>query len=215
MSRETGCQRRCEDYAAWADYSELIPGETRQVALRWTLYDGAHAIFRCRHGAELGRFSQSIFAARCSGTECGYADVDGTLDIRRRPHSDSCGGDGSLPVSDDAHEWISYIPFDKLPRIYNPPSGIIATANGRIAPDDYPYSISAEWEAPWRTARIYHVLESGRKFATADMLALENDIQSENDLFAAERFVYAVDHAAKPSARAKQAAILCATGMGA
>jgi len=35
------------------------------------------------------------------------------------------------------------------------------------------------------------VLESGRKFATADMLALENDIQSENDLFAAERFVYA------------------------
>jgi len=52
------------------------------------------------------------------------------------------------------------------------------------------------------------VLESGRKFATADMLALENDIQSENDLFAAERFVYAVDHAAKPSARAKQAADL-------
>jgi len=40
------------------------------------------------------------------------------------------------------------------------------------------------------------------------MLALENDIQSENDLFAAERFVYAVDHAAKPSARAKQAADL-------
>jgi hypothetical protein len=30
--------------------------------------------------------------------------------------------------------------------------------------------------------RIYHVLESGRKFAAADMLALENDVQSENDL---------------------------------
>src|SRR6202040_3276194 len=85
-------------------------------------------------------------------------------------------------------------------------SGIIATANGRITPDDYPYSISAEWEAPWRSARIYHVLESGRKFASSDMLALENDVQSENDLFAAERFVYSVDHATKPSARAKQAA---------
>ena len=68
------------------------------------------------------------------------------------------------------------------------------------------YSISMEWEAPWRTARIYHVLESGRKFSPADMLVLESDIHSENDLFAAERFVYAVDHAAKPSPRAKLAA---------
>jgi len=40
------------------------------------------------------------------------------------------------------------------------------------------------------------------------MLALENDVHSENDLFAAERFVYAIDHAAKPSARVKQAAEL-------
>ena len=65
-----------------------------------------------------------------------------------------------------------------------------------------------EWEAPWRTARIYHVLESGRQFSAADMLALQTDIQSDADLFAAERLVYAVDHATKPSARAKQAADL-------
>jgi penicillin amidase len=65
-----------------------------------------------------------------------------------------------------------------------------------------------EWEAPWRTARIYHVLESGRRFSAADMLTLQNDIQSEADLFAAERLVYAVDHAAKPSPRARQAAEL-------
>jgi penicillin amidase len=109
---------------------------------------------------------------------------------------------------DDAHEWTSYIPFDRLPNIYNPPSGIIATANGRITPDGYSNSIAVEWEAPWRTARIYHVLESGRKFSPADMLALQTDIHSDAHLFAAERFVYAIDHAAKPSARAKQAADL-------
>jgi len=48
-----------------------------------------------------------------------------------------------------------------------------------------------------------------------DMLALQTDIQSENEAFSAERFVYAVDHAAKPSARAKQAADIMRTGMGA
>ena len=90
-------------------------------------------------------------------------------------------GDGSLPEngSDDSHEWTGYIPFDKLPSVYNPASGIVATANGRITPDHYPYSISTGWEAPWRTARIYRVLESGKKFSAADMLALQMDIYSD------------------------------------
>jgi len=138
-----------------------------------------------------------------------YADVDGNIGYQATGKIPiRAAGDGSLQVrgADDAHEWTSYIPFEKLPSIYNPPSGIIGTANGRIAPDSYPYSISMEWEAPWRTARIYHVLESGRQFSSADMLTLQTDIHSEADLFAAERLVYAVDHATKPSARARQAA---------
>jgi penicillin amidase len=40
------------------------------------------------------------------------------------------------------------------------------------------------------------------------MLALQTDIHSDATQFAAERLVYAVDHAAKPSARVKQAADL-------
>jgi penicillin amidase len=40
------------------------------------------------------------------------------------------------------------------------------------------------------------------------MLALQTDIHSEAEQFAAERFVYAIDHASKPSARVKQAADL-------
>ena len=192
--------------------SELIPGETRQVALRWTLYDGLRMPFFDVDTAQNWEdFRKAFSQLDAPGQNVVYADVDGNIGYQTTGHAPiRASGDGSLPVSgaDDAHEWTSYIPFDKLPNVYNPPSGVIATANGRITPDGYPYSISMEWEAPWRTARIYHVLESGRKFAPSDMLALENDVQSENDLFAAERFVYAVDHAAKPSARAKQAADL-------
>ena len=190
--------------------SELIPGESRQVALRWTLYDGLHMpFFDVDTAQNWDDFRKAFSQLDAPGQNVVYADVDGNIGYQTTGHIPiRAAGDGSLPVSgaDDAHEWKSYIPFDKLPRVYNPSSGIIATANGRITPDNYPYSVSAEWEAPWRTARIYHVLESGRKFASSDMLTLENDVQSENDLFAAERFVYSVDHAAKPSARAKQAA---------
>jgi penicillin amidase len=34
--------------------------------------------------------------------------------------------------STDAGEWVSYIPIAKLPQLYDPPSGIIVTANQRI-----------------------------------------------------------------------------------
>jgi penicillin G amidase len=192
--------------------SELIPGETRQVALRWTLYDGLHVpFFDVDTAQNWNDFRKAFSQLDAPGQNVVYADVDGNIGYQTTGHIPiRASGDGSLPVSgvDDAHEWTSYIPFDKLPNIFNPPSGVIATANGRITPDDYPYSISVEWEAPWRTARIYHVLESGRQFSAADMLALQNDVHSESDLFAAERFVYAVDHAAKPSARSRQAADL-------
>ncbi|HZW96412.1 MAG TPA: penicillin acylase family protein [Candidatus Eremiobacteraceae bacterium] len=192
--------------------TDILPGETRQVALRWTLYDGLRMPFFDIDAAQnWEEFRKAFSQLDAPGQNVVYADVDGNVGYQSTGHIPiRAAGDGSLPVSgaDDAHEWAGYIPFDKMPSIYNPPSGVIATANGRITPDGYPYSISVEWEAPWRTERIYHVLESGRKFAASDMLALEDDIHSENDLFAAERFVYSVDHTAKSSARAKQAADL-------
>jgi penicillin amidase len=192
--------------------TEIVPGETRPLALRWTLYDGLHIpFFDVNTAQNWDDFRRAFSQLEAPGQNVVYADVDGNIGYHTTGKVPiRAAGDGSLPVSgaDDAHEWTSYIPFEKLPSIYNPPSGIIGTANGRITPDNYPNSISMEWEAPWRAARIYHVLESGRQFSPADMLALETDIQSESDLFAAERFVYAVDHASKASARAKQAADL-------
>ncbi|HTV55071.1 MAG TPA: penicillin acylase family protein [Terriglobia bacterium] len=192
--------------------TDILPGENRQVALRWTLYDGLRMpFFDVDTAQNWEEFRKAFSQLDAPGQNVVYADVDGNIGYQATGHIPiRAAGDGSLPVSgaDDAHEWTGYVPFDKLPSIYNPPSGAIATANGRITPDNYPYLISVEWEAPWRTERIYHVLESGRKFTAADMLALENDIHSENDLFAAERFVYAVDHAAISSSRTKQAADL-------
>jgi penicillin amidase len=192
--------------------TDLVAGETRPLALRWTLYDGLRMPFFDVNSAQNWEDFQHAFSQLdAPGQNVVYADVDGNIGYHTTGKVPiRAAGDGSLPVSgaDNAHEWTGFIPFEKLPNVYNPASGIIATANGRITPDDYPLSISMEWEAPWRQARIYHVLESGRQFSAAEMLALQTDVHSEPDLFAAERFVYSVDHATKPSARARQAADL-------
>jgi penicillin amidase len=192
--------------------SELFPGDPRALALRWTLYEGVrNPFFDLNSAQNWDQFQQALTTFDAAGQNVVYADVDGNIGYHTTGKIPiRAAGDGSLPVtgSDDAHEWKGYVPFDKLPSVYNPPAGIIATANGRIQPDNYPYSLSMEWDAPWRTARIYRVLESGKKFSSADMLALQTDILSEFDRFTADKLVYAVDHVQNASARTRQAAEL-------
>ena len=190
--------------------SELVPGETRQLALRWMLYEGTrNPFFEVNSAQNWEQFRRAFSKFDAPGQNVVYADVDGNIGYQstgKIPIRASV--DGSLPEngSDNLHEWTGYIPFEKLPSTFNPPSGIIATANSRITPDGYPYSISTGWEAPWRSARIYSLLESGKKFSAADMLELQSDIYSEFEHYSAERLVYSVDHAKNPSPRVRQAA---------
>jgi penicillin amidase len=189
--------------------TDLIPGETRKIALKWTIYDSLHnPFFDIDSAQNWDEFLKALASWDSPAQNAMYADVDGHIGYHATAHVPiRKAGDGGLPVSgaDDEHEWTSYIPFDKLPSVYDPPEGVLATANGRITPNKYPYSVSTEWDAPWRTERIYRVLESGTKFSAADMLSLQTDVYSAFDRFCAERFVYALDHAKNLSQRAQQA----------
>jgi penicillin amidase len=137
-----------------------------------------------------------------------YADVDGNIGfyapgripIRRN-------GDGAVPAdgSTDDFDWTGQVPFEELPHSYNPPSGLIATANGRVVPDGYPYLITRMWAEPYRTARIFQLLEAGNRFTVAQMLKVQTDIFAIHDQWLAKRIVAAAERRPPTTADAKYA----------
>ncbi len=192
----------------------LIPGEKRPLALQWTVYGKAamrFPFYELDSARNWEEFRAALSQLAVPVLNVVYADVDGHIGYQAVGHIPvRRAGDGSTPEpgNDGSHDWDGYIPFAALPSVYDPASGILATANNRTTPAGYKYFITDNWFAPYRAERIYRVLGSGRKFSGADMLELQNDIYSDFDRFCAERLVYAVDHAQNASPRAHQAAEL-------
>lgn len=182
------------------------------IALKWTIYDPQTLqvpFFDLNLARNWGEFRQALRRFGNPAQNVVYADADGHIGYQAAGMVPvRMSGTGALPVSgnDDSHEWIGYIPFEEMPNLFDPASGMIATANGRITSDGSPLVISNEWGPPYRTEHIYRVLEADKKFTAADMLALQMDVYSDFDRFCAQRFVYGVDHSPNVPARVHQAA---------
>ncbi|HET9513805.1 MAG TPA: penicillin acylase family protein, partial [Gemmatimonadales bacterium] len=105
-----------------------------------------------------------------------YADVDGNIGWIAAGLMPVRSWTGMLPVPGDGRfEWRGFLPFEELPISFNPPSGIIATANHNILPPDYTRPLSYEWAEPSRFKRIMEVLQSRKGWTRQDFEKLQHD----------------------------------------
>ena len=141
---------------------ELLPpiaAGTGPVSIRWA---GALAcdwiaaqlrINRARSVAGLGEAVRGWIAPTFSlvmaddAGRIGYR-ATGAIPIREVPER------GYRPGDDPTHEWAGLIPPDGMPQVTDPPTGFIATANTRPAPDDFPYPLAGTWDEGLRARRI-------------------------------------------------------------
>jgi penicillin amidase len=96
------------------------------------------------------------------------------------------------PGNTDDYEWSGYIPFDELPQVLDPPSGIIATANGPVTGPGYHQQITWLWMPPWRSDRIFKLLTKTNGAAPQDFARIETDIVSESNQLVAQSLVRAL-----------------------
>jgi penicillin amidase len=172
----------------------IFEADGKRYALRWTALDPrqnradiSYSLNRARNWKEFNAALESFTAPTQNIV---YADVDGHIGYHAAgvvPIRKS--GDGSVPYdgSTDAGEWTSYIPVSKLPTLYDPPSGIIVTANQRIVGTDYPYFLTHSWAQPYRARRIFDLLNEKPKHSVEDFRRIQGDVYSiAGKLFAQE-----------------------------
>lgn len=157
----------------------------KRYALRWTALDptknkpdSAYHLNRARNWKE---FTNALESFTAPTQNIVYADVDGHIGYHAAgvvPIRKS--GDGSTPYdgSTNAGDWVSYIPISKLPKLYDPPSGIIITANQRIVGNDYPYFLTHSWAQPYRARRIFDMLSEKPKLNADDFRRILGDVYS-------------------------------------
>ncbi|MET8146582.1 penicillin acylase family protein [Sphaerisporangium sp. NPDC005288] len=106
-----------------------------------------------------------------------YADTSGAIGwvpgalVPRRP-----GYDGLLPVPGDGrYEWDGFYDGAELPRVSNPKSGIVASANEYNMPSGHPVRVGYEWEPAARKERIVDVLSGSTRHTLSEMARLQFD----------------------------------------
>jgi penicillin amidase len=106
------------------------------------------------------------------------ADVDGNIAYQTRgklPLREEANGWLPVPGWSGAHEWRGFVPFEEMPRVDNPATHFIATANNRIVGDDYPYFISVDSAPGYRYARIAEQLRPLQDATADDCAAIQAD----------------------------------------
>jgi len=113
-----------------------------------------------------------------------YADVEGNIGFvaagrvpHRKPGND-LKGMAPAPGWQAKYDWAGFIPFEQLPRSFNPADGAIVTANHRITPPGYPHFISSNWEPPYRAARIRQLLEATPQHSVPSFARIQADVVS-------------------------------------
>jgi penicillin G amidase len=159
--------------------------EGKSYALRWTALDADVAqvdtFLKINRAKNWNQFKLALSQFTEPAQSFVYADVNGHIGYYGAGKIPiRASGDGTLPYdgSAGAGEWTGYIPFDSLPHVYDPPSGIIVTANNRIVGQSYPYVITREWASPYRAHRIMELLQTNAKLTQRDFRAIQGDVVS-------------------------------------
>lgn len=165
-------------------HGPVIKEDDQVMALAWT---GHHfsgeleAFYRLNHASDWTEFTAALSHFATAPQNFVYADKQGNIGYYgagKVPLRKSGSGLFPVPGRTGEFDWTGYIPFEDMPHLYNPETGLIATANAQPVGPDYPYPMPGEYAPEFRTRRIRDLLLENDKLGLEDMKAIQQDQKS-------------------------------------
>ncbi len=169
-----------------------LAGKGKVMALAFTGLGAqdttAEALMRINRVMSWPDFLAALNLYQAPPQNVAFADVKGDigfinpglLPLRKK-------GNGLTPVdgASGAYDWVGTVPFEQLPRLYNPAPGVIFNANNALVPADSKPYLGVDWEEPYRAKRLQEFFTNNQR-QTMDMSA---DLQADHVSMAARQLL--------------------------
>jgi penicillin G amidase len=156
------------------------------VALQWTaLTPGrtADALFAINQAQDWTQFRVAAQMFQVPSQNLVYADTDGHIGYQAPgliPIRKTGRGDWPVPGWDSRYRWTGYIPFNALPTEFDPPDGIIVTANQAVVPRTYTYYLTNDWDYGYRSQQIMDRIKAAGKLDANAMASIQLDTKNKS-----------------------------------
>ena len=175
------------------------PVIAENLALRWTASEPGmfeFPFFEVNQARNWEEVTKALSRLPGPGQNVVYADRDGNIGYHasgKLPVRRNYIGDVPVDGSTGGNEWDGYIPFEKLPSAFNPPSGMIVTSNQNPFPTKYEFTVTGTFATPYRSRQVRDMVLAGKRLTPQDNLRIQKDVYSDLSLELARALVGACD----------------------
>ena len=178
-----------------SDYLAGRKPRATALSLKWTGYEFSNeflAFYRVNRARTWEEFTAALRTFGLPAQNFVFTDRAGNIGLisaGNLPRRSTRTALFPTPGWTGTNEWRGRVPFERLPRVFNPDRGFIASANYKPEPEP-PYFISDLWEPPSRVRRIEELLSNLPALTVRDFQIFQQDQYSR---FATEVTPYIVD----------------------
>ena len=164
--------------------SEIKKISGRVITMHWVgnyYSNEVEGVYRLDRARNFGDFRAALRNFRAVSQNFAYADRAGNVGIQFGggvPIRKKGDGVAYAPGWTDEYEWSGFVPFEELPVRYNPPDGMVLSANNKSTGNGYRHYISHWYYPPYRYDRIKEMLSEKNKLGVGDFARMHNDQKS-------------------------------------